>query len=93
LRQERDDGDARVTTDNSDLDILGVRALDLRDETRGTDDIKGGDTIETLGVEDTSLLQGLGKDGDSGVDRVGDDEEVSVGAVPKVRKQVNIFMY
>ena len=32
-----------------------------------------------LGVEDTKLLEDLGDDGDSGVDRVGDDEDEGVG--------------
>jgi len=88
LREERDNSDTRVTTNNGDLDILGVEVLNLSNEARGTDNIKGSNTIETLGVEDTSLLQGLGKDGDSGVDRVGDDEEVSVRAVPRNEDKV-----
>lgn len=33
-----------------------------------------------LGVKDTGLLQCLGKDWDGGVDRVGDDEDESLGA-------------
>lgn len=83
LGEKGNNGDTGVTTDDSDLNILGVLALDLRDETRGTDNIKGGDTEKTLGVVDTSLLEDLSEDRNSGVDRVGDDEEVSLGAVPK----------
>lgn len=91
LGEKRNNGDTGVTTNDSDLNILGVLSLDLRDETRGTDNIKGGDTEKTLGVVDTSLLEDLSEDRNSGVDRVGDDEEVSLGAVPKITggKSVN----
>jgi hypothetical protein len=91
LRKERDNGDTRVTTDNGDLDILGVRTLDFRNETRGTDNIKSGNTIETLGVENTSLLEGFSENRDGGVDRVGDDEEVSVRAVPGKTQKVSLL--
>lgn len=84
LGEQGDDGDARVATDDGNLDILGVLALDFRDEARGTDNVQGGDTVETLGVEDASLLQGLGEDGNSGVNGVGNDQEVGVGAVPEI---------
>ena len=39
-----------------------------------------------LGVKDTLLLVDLGPDGDSGVDGVGDDTNVSVGAVLSTSK-------
>jgi hypothetical protein len=83
LREKGNNGDTRVTTNDSDLHILGVLTLNLRDETRGTDNIKGGDAEKTLGVVDISLLEDLSEDRNGRVDRVGDDEEVSVGAVPK----------
>ena len=53
----------------------------LGDEARGADDVKGGDTEETLGVVDTSLLQDLGGDGNGAVDGVGDNEDVGLGRV------------
>lgn len=86
LGEEGNNGDTRVTTDDGNVDILGVLALDLRDEAGGTNDIKGGDTEETLGVVDTVLLENFSKDRDGGVDGVGDDEEVGLGAVPERRK-------
>ena len=68
LGEERDDGDTRVTTDDGDVLVGGVGLLDLRDEARGTDNVKGGDTEETLGVVDTLGLVDLGDDGDGRVD-------------------------
>lgn len=57
-----------MSTNNGNSLLGGVGSLDLGDEARGTDDIKGGDTEETLGVVDTSGLEDLRDDGDSGVD-------------------------
>lgn len=68
LGEERDNGDTRVTTDNGDDLVGGVGLLELGDEARSTDDVKGGDTEETLGVVDTLGLVDLGDDGDSRVD-------------------------
>lgn len=81
LAQKRDNGDTGVSTDDSDVDVLGVGVLDLAEESRGSDDVEGGDTEESLLVEDTSLLEDLGEDRDGRVDRVGDDEDVSLGGV------------
>lgn len=82
LGEEGNNGDTGVTTNDSDVHILGVLALNLRDEAGGTDNIKGGDTEKTLGVVDTVLLEDLSEDGNGRVDGVGDDEEVGLGAVP-----------
>lgn len=79
LAEERDDGDTGVASDNGDVLIGGVGALELGDEARGADDVEGGDTKEALGVVDTTGLEDLGDDGDGGVDGVGDDEDVSLG--------------
>lgn len=81
LAEQRDDGLARVATNDSDLLVGGVGALDLGDEARGADDVEGGDTEEALGVVDTGLLHDLSGDGNGAVDRVGDDEDVGLGAV------------
>lgn len=81
LREERDDGDTRVTTDNGDLDVLRVLALDLTEESGSSDNVKGGDTKDPLLVKDALLLQDLGEDGDGGVDGVRDDTDESLGAV------------
>lgn len=68
LRQQRNNGDTRVTTDNGDLLGGGVGVLDLGDEARGTDNVQGGDTKQTLGVVDTLGLVDLGDNGDGRVD-------------------------
>jgi hypothetical protein len=81
LAQEGDNGDTRVTTDDGDLDILGVGVLDLTQESRSSNNVEGGNSEQSLLVKDTSLLEDLGEDGDGGVDRVGDDQDVSLGCV------------
>ena len=68
MREERDDGDARVTANHGDLLVGWIGGFDLRDEARGTNDVEGGHTEETLGVVDTFGFVDLGADGDSGVD-------------------------
>lgn len=68
LGEEGNDGDTRVTTDNGDDLVGGVGVLELGDEARSTDDVKSGDTEETLGVVDTLGLVDLGDDGDGRVD-------------------------
>lgn len=80
LGEERDDGDTGVATDNGDVLVLGVGALDLGNESGGTDNIEGGDTEEGLGVVDTLSLENLLDDGDSRVDGVGDDQELGLGS-------------
>jgi len=81
LAEQRDDGLAGVATNDNDVLVGRVGALVLGDEARGADDVKGGDTEQAAGVVDTGLLQNLGGDGDGAVDRVGDDQDVGVGAV------------
>ena len=68
LREERNNGDTRVTTDDGDELLGGVGVLDLRDEAGSTDDVEGGDTEDALGVVDVPGLEDLGNDGDGGVD-------------------------
>ncbi len=68
LGDKRDNGYAGVSTDDSNVLIAGVGALDFGNESRGTDDIEGGDTEESLWVVDTFALVNLGTDRDSGVD-------------------------
>lgn len=81
LAEDRDNGDTRVTTDDGDVDVLGVGVLDLTQESGGSDDIEGGNTEQSLLVKDTGLLENLGEDGDGRVDGVGDDENVGLGGV------------
>jgi hypothetical protein len=80
LGEKRDNGHAGVATDDRDFLVGRVGRLDLGDEAGGTDDIKGGDTEEALGIVDALGLEDLGDNGDGGVDRVGDDEDLSIGS-------------
>lgn len=59
LGQEGNDGDTGVTANYCDLLVRGVGALELRDETGGTNDVEGGDTEEALGIIDTLGLENL----------------------------------
>lgn len=70
-----------MTADDLNMNVLGCGSSKTGDEGGSADDIKGGDTEETLGVVDTSLLEGLGDNGDCGVDRVGNNEHHGLGAV------------
>lgn len=79
LAEERNNGATGVTTNDGDSKLGGGLAGDLRDEGLGTDNIKGGDTEEALGVKDALGLEDLSRDRDGRVDRVGDDKDESVG--------------
>lgn len=79
LAEQRDNGDTRVATDDGDVLVDGVGALDLGDEAAGADNVEGGNTEEGLGVVDTGSLEDLGADGDGRVDGVGDDEDLGLG--------------
>ena len=68
-----------MTADDGDGGISGLGAGDLRQESGSTDDVKGGDTEEAPGVENTSLLERSSNDGDGRVDGVGDDQDVCLG--------------
>lgn len=80
LREERDDGDTGVATNDGDVLVLGVGSLDLGDESGSTDNVEGGDTEEGLGVVDTLSLENLLDNGNGGVDGVGDDQELGLGS-------------
>ena len=81
LGEQWEDGGASVTADDRHSRGGGVEALVLGDECVGTDDVEGGDTKEGLGVVHASLLEDLCEDRHGGVDRVGDHEELGLGAV------------
>lgn len=78
LGEEGDDGRAAVATDDGDGSLRGLDSGDTGEEAGGTDDIEGGDAEEVAGLEDASLFESSGNDGDGGVDGVGDDEDVSI---------------
>jgi len=78
LGEEGNDSDTGVATDDGDVDLGGSNASDAGEESVGAGDVEGGDTEQALGVVDASALEDLSNDGDSGVDGVRDDEEVSL---------------
>lgn len=57
-----------MTTDNGDLLVRRIGTFDFGDEARGPNDIKSGNTKETLWIVDTFRLENFGADWDSGVD-------------------------
>lgn len=80
LAEERQDGLARVAADNGDGQLLGLGLADnLGHKGLGTDNVERGDAKEALGVKDLLGLEDLGRDGDGGVDGVGDDEDEGLG--------------
>jgi hypothetical protein len=80
LAEQRNNGLARVATNNGNGGISGVlHAGELLGESLGTNNVQGGHTEQTLGVEDTGSLKDLGGDGDGRVHRVGDNEDESLG--------------
>ena len=81
LAQDGDNCDTRVSTDDGDVNVLGVGLLDLGQESGSSDNIKSGDTEKSLLVENVGLLEDLGEDWDGGVDGVGDDENVGFWSV------------
>ena len=82
LAEERNDGFARVSSDDGDGGLCRVLlADDGGHEGLGTNNIEGGDTEEALGVEDAGALEHLGGNGHRRVDGVGDDQHESLGAV------------
>ena len=83
MGEKWDDGDTRVSTNNVNIDILWLFALDRRNKGRCTNNIKSSDTKETFWVVDTVLLQDLGKDWNGRVDWVGDDQKVCFWAVSR----------
>lgn len=68
MREERNDRSAGMATDNGDVLVGGIGALDLRNKAGRTNNIECGDTEETLGVIDALRLEDLGSDRDGGVD-------------------------
>jgi hypothetical protein len=57
-----------MATDDGDVLVGGIGALDLRNKAGCTNNIECGDTEETLGVIDALRLEDLGSDRDGGVD-------------------------
>ena len=79
LRDERYDGDTRVTTHNRDGCLLRISPGDASQEARGADDVKGSDAEELARIEGAGFLEDGGNDGDCGVDGIGDNEDERIG--------------
>jgi len=77
LGEDGDDGDSGVTSDNWDVDVVGVLGSEDGDKLVGTDDIKGGDTVDS-GRVNAELLVDLGGDGHGRVDGVADNTDNGV---------------
>jgi hypothetical protein len=80
LGENGNNSGATVATDDSHDGVIGGSTSDRSQEACSTDNVKGSDTEDAAGVEDTSLFEGPGNDGDGGVDGVGDDKDVSIGS-------------
>ena len=78
LGEKGDNSGATVPTDDSHGSVVRGSARDRSQEACSTDNVKGGDTKNVVGVEDTSLFEGPGNDGDGGVDGVGDNKDVCI---------------
>lgn len=70
-----------MATDDRDLDLGGVLLAGVfLGESLGTDNIQGGDTEETLGIEGASGFEDLSGNRDGRVNGVGDNQDESLGA-------------
>ena len=78
LGENGDNSGTTVATDDSHNSVIGGSTSDAGQEACSTDNVKGSDTEDAAGVEDTSLFEGLGNDGDGRVDGVGDNKDVSI---------------
>ena len=81
LREQREDGDTRVAADDGDVNLGRLQAVLLGVERLGADAIEGGDAEEPLGVVHALLLENLRRDGNGGVDGVGDHVDHRLGAI------------
>lgn len=79
LGEQGHNGVTRVATDDGDLLVAGVGALELGNEAGGADNVEGGDTEQALGVVDALVLENLTNNGDGRVHRVRDDGNQSLG--------------
>lgn len=68
LGDQRNDGDTRVSSDDRNIDLGGVKSFSLTNEGVGTDNVQGGNTKYSVGVVDSCLLIDLRGNGHSAVD-------------------------
>lgn len=81
LRKKWNDCRARVSADDCDVLVGWVGLLELGDESGSPDNVKSGNTKETLWIVDTLGLEDLGSDWDGRVDWIGNDEDVGLWGV------------
>jgi len=70
-----------VASNDGDVLVRRVGALDLGNEAARTDDVEGGHAEQAPRIVNTPVFVDLGGDGNGAVDGVGDDEQVSLGRV------------
>jgi hypothetical protein len=80
LAKQGQNGNAGVSTNDGDTDILGCFSHVGSDKGVGTADIQSGDTADLFGVVDAVLLHDFGGDGDGRVDGVADNGQDGIGA-------------
>lgn len=81
MGQERNDCDARMTSNHSDVGFGGVGALDFTDKATGTNNVQRGNTKQTTRIVHTPFLEDFSNNGDGGVDGVGNNEGVCIRTV------------
>ena len=81
LGQERHNRNSRVPTNHMDIDLGRLKTLDRRDKSRGPHNIERSNSKEFLGIKDAGLFQDFGKDGNSRVDGIRNDQKVGFWAV------------
>ena len=79
LREQRQDGNAGMSTDDGHIDVDRIPTLILGNERIGTAHIEGGNTAQLGLVVNSSLLQDLGGNWDGRVDGVGNDGKNGLG--------------
>ncbi len=81
LGEEWEDSDTSVAANDVHVSLASLTASGLSNKRVGAEHIEGGDTKDLLWVIDAVTLEDLSRDGNSGVDGVGDDEERCLWAV------------
>ena len=69
-----------MSSNDSDVLIGGISALVLGDEAAGSDNIESGHAEKSLRVVDAFRFEDFSADWYGGVDGVGDDEDIGIGA-------------
>jgi hypothetical protein len=81
LGQKRNNGNTRVTTNNGDFLVDRIGVLGFGNEARSANNVQGCNTEKALWVVNALGLEDLGSDRNSGINRVGDDQQVGIGSI------------